>query len=148
MKTEMLSDSISKTQTATTARARWMVVDDNDGVRDFLACVLEMRGMADIFSFGSAHEALAAFTATPDQFQLVITDLDMPGMNGIELCRRLRAMSPELKIVLATGNDAANVAGAQQCGFSGLLAKPFPAAEVWRMVEATGVITNPSRATA
>lgn len=143
MKTEMLPDSISKRERPA-SRARWMVVDDDDSVRDFVACVLEMRGVADVASFRCAHEALAAFTATPDQFQFVITDLDMPGMNGIELCRRLRAVAPQLKVVLATGNGAANEAGAQQCGFFGLLAKPFPAADVWRMVEAAGVVSNPT----
>lgn len=144
MKTELPFNSNSNEET-TSARARWMVVDDDDGVRDFLACVLEMRQVAEISSFRSAKEALAAFTATPEQYQFVITDLDMPGMNGIELCRRLRAFAPELKVVLATGNGAANAAGARQCGFCGLLAKPFPAAEVWRMVEAAGVISQPSR---
>ena len=125
MKTEMQSDSISKVET-TAARARWMVVDDDDGVRDFLACVLQMRGVADIASFRSGTEALAAFTATPEQFQFVITDLDMPGMNGIELCRQLHAVAPQLKIMLTTGNLAANVDGAKRCGFCGMLAKPFP----------------------
>ena len=143
MKTEMLPDSISK-QERPVGRARWMVVDDDDSVRDFLACVLEMRGVADVSSFRSAGEALAAFSATPDQFQFVITDLDMPGMNGIELCRRLQAVSPQLKVVLATGNGAANEAGARLCGFAGLLAKPFPVAEIWRTVEAAGVLPNPT----
>jgi CheY-like chemotaxis protein len=143
MKTEMLPDSISKRENPA-RRARWMVVDDDDSVRDFVAGVLEMRGAADVASFRSGPEALAAFTAMPDQFEFVITDLDMPGMNGIELCRRLRAMAPQLKVVLATGNGAANETGAQQCGFFGLLAKPFPAADVWRMVEAAGVGSNPT----
>jgi CheY-like chemotaxis protein len=142
MKTEMLPASISKTET-TAARARWMVVDDDDSVRDFLASVLEMRGVADVCRFRSGPEALAAFHAMPNQYQFVITDLDMPGMNGIELCRRLRAMAPELKVVLATGNVAANETGARQCGFCGLLAKPFPVAEVWRLAEAVGVVSNP-----
>lgn len=143
MKTEMVPDSISKRERPT-SRVRWMVVDDDDSVRDFVASVLELRGVAEVSRFRCAQEALAAFTATPDQFQFVITDLDMPGMNGIELCRRLRTMAPQLKVVLATGNGAANEVGAQQCGFFGLLAKPFPAADVWRMVEAAGVESNPT----
>jgi len=143
MKSELPLDSIAKVKTSV-GRARWMVVDDDDGVRNLLAAVLETRGVADVASFRSASEALAAFTAAPEQFQFVITDLNMPGMNGIELCRRLRALSPQLKIMLATGNVAANADGAKRCGFCGLIAKPFPTAELWRTVEACGVLTPPT----
>jgi CheY-like chemotaxis protein len=67
----------------------------------------------------------------------------MPGMNGIELCRRLLSISPGLKVVLATGNSAANVAGARSCGFYGLLNKPFAAAELHRLAEKAGVGPEP-----
>lgn len=146
MKTEMsLGQSAVVSQPST--RARWMVVDDNETVLDFLAGLLETLGIADVQRCHSGAEALAAFNATPDQFQFVITDLDMPGMNGIELCRRLRAVAPGLKVVLATGSGFANDAGARQCGFCGLLAKPFPAAQLWRTIEAAGVL-NPKTFTA
>ncbi|MGC3957241.1 MAG: response regulator [Verrucomicrobiota bacterium] len=140
---ELPSDVLTGNKTSA-RRARWMVVDDDDGVRDLLAAVLETRGIADVACFRSASDALAAFTAAPEQFQFVITDLDMPGMNGIELCRRLRALAPQLKIMLATGNAAANADGARHCGFCGLIAKPFPTAELWRTVEACGVLNSPT----
>jgi len=141
MKVEMPFAPISKMETIA-PHARWMVVDDDDGVRGFLASVLQMRGGAAIAQFRSAAEALAAFAAMPNQFQFVITDLEMPGMNGIELCRRLHELSPNLKVLLATGNGTANEAGARQSGFCGLLSKPFPASELWRTVEAAGVIPS------
>ena len=122
------------------ARPCWMVVDDDDGVRDFIAAVLELHGGVPVERFASGQEALAAFTENPKQFRLVVTDLEMPGMNGIELCRRLRAVAPDLKVVLATGAAAANQAGASKSGFCGLLNKPFPAADLWRLVEAAGVM--------
>ena|ERR1051325_12003066 len=145
MKTEMLFDSMAtETQTAP-ARARWMVVDDNEGVLDFLASLLETLGVADVQRFHSGAEALAAFASSPDRFQFVITDLEMPGMNGIELCRRLHQVSPQVKVVLATGSAAANETGARACGFCGMLAKPFPAAELWRTMEAAGVLNPAAR---
>jgi CheY-like chemotaxis protein len=122
------------------ARACGMVVDNDDGVREFMAYALEMPGAADIRQFRSGSEALAAFAAEPERFQFVLTDLDMPGMNGIQLCRRLIELAPHLKIVLATGSAAANEAGARRCGFCGLLAKPFSVANLWRAMESIGVL--------
>src|ERR1051325_5367510 len=121
-------------------RARWMVVDDNEALLNLVAIQLEGMGLADVERCRSGAEALAAFNATPERFQFVITDLNMPGMNGIELCRRLREVSPDLKIVLATGSGVADEAGAQECGFCGLLAKPFPAAALRRVVESAGLL--------
>lgn len=144
MKNEAPPDTTIKAE-ASAARARWMVVDDDEGVRDLLAAVLEARGVADVARFSSASEALAAFIAAPDEFQFVITDLDMPGMNGIELCRQLRALAPQLKIMLTSGNLAASADGAKRCGFCGMIAKPFPTAELWRTVEACGVLNPPTR---
>lgn len=144
MKTETWPDGIAKPMRSA-RRTRWMVVDDDDGVRDFVANVLEMRGEAEVARFRCPQEALTAFRAAPGEFEFVITDLDMPGMNGIELCRRLRALAPELKVVLATGNGATHEAGARQCGFFGLLAKPFPATAVWHILESAGVVPRPTQ---
>lgn len=147
MKNERLPEEIAA-PVHSARQARWMVVDDDDGVRDFVTRVLEMRGGAEVTPFRCPQEALTAFSATPDQFQFVITDLDMPGMDGIELCRQLRALSPGLKVVLATGNSAPDEASARQCGFFGLLAKPFPATAVWGLLEAAGVTTRPTQTAA
>ena len=124
-------------------RACWMVVDDDEGVLHFLASLLESLGVAEVHRFQNVDEALAAFHRAPERFQFVVTDLEMPGMNGLELCRRLRAVAPELKVVLATGCATVCETGAGRCGFFGLLAKPFPAAALWRMVEAAGVLHRP-----
>src|SRR5580765_4258206 len=134
MKTELLFTSAA-TNTQAAPRTRWMVVDDNEGVLDLLADLLEALGVADVqrFHFGAA--ALAAFNTSPELFQFVISEFDMPGMNGIELCRRLYEVAPRLKIVRASGSGIANEAGARHCGFCGMLAKPFTAAELRRTVE-------------
>ena len=143
MKTEMHFDqpaAAAGTRTGTGARARWMVVDDNEGLLEFLAGLLETLGVAEVQRCHTGAEALAAFRASPNQFRFVITDLDMPGMNGIELCRQLHSLSPRLKVVLATGSSVANESGARQCGFFGLLPKPFAAAALWRIVESAGLL--------
>jgi CheY-like chemotaxis protein len=80
---------------------------------------------ADIDCFSSPREAVTAFAEAPDKFQFVITDLEMPGLDGIQLCRQLRAMSPGLKVLLTTGSHLLTNAEAVQNGFCGLLPKPF-----------------------
>lgn len=129
--------------TASPASACWMVVDDNEEMREFIAGLLELFGVARVERFASAQEALDAFRAQPRRFEFVITDLEMPGMNGIELCRRLRAISPELKVVLASGNHAANAPGARRSGFFGFLGKPFPARAISQLLETAGLLRNP-----
>ena len=141
MKTELPFDPTA-TVTRHHSRACWMVVDDNDAVLNLVVSLLEALGVADVHRYRTAAEALAAFLAAPDRFQFVVTDLDMPGMNGIELCRRLHQVSPRLKVVLATGSSVVNEPGARQCGFCGLLAKPFPAAALWRIAESAGVLPS------
>jgi DNA-binding NtrC family response regulator len=129
-----------------TRRACWMVVDDDEVMRRSLACTLKSRSPAEVSQFRSGVEAFAAFAACPDRFQFVITDLDMPDMNGIELCRRLHEVAPLLKVVLATGNTTTDEGEARQHGFCGLLAKPFPVADLWRIIESVGVLDHAASA--
>jgi CheY-like chemotaxis protein len=71
-------------------------------------------------------EALAAFRATPDQFDLVVTDYDMPQMSGEELARQLRDIRPDIPIILCTGGSIISDEDAvHQLGFDTLLRKPF-----------------------
>lgn len=103
-----------------------MVVDDNPSILEMLSSFLGILTVARIVSFQSSFKALEAFRAEPELYQLVITDLEMPGMNGVELCDQMRAHAPDLKIVLVTGNQSAvDAATSKDFGFSGLLYKPF-----------------------
>jgi CheY-like chemotaxis protein len=103
----------------------WMIVDDDAGVRALLSAFAAPLTNAEVCGFSSPQEAMTAFAAMPECFQLVITDLEMPGMDGVQFCSRLRAMSSEIKVLLATGSQLLNPAAAMQKGFCGLLQKPF-----------------------
>jgi CheY-like chemotaxis protein len=122
---------------------RWMIVDDNEGVLQVLSVLLSAVGSANISCFSSGAQALAAFQEEPAAFQLVFTDLEMPGMNGFELCHRLRAVAPGLKIVLATGNcSAVDEQTAEQTGFAGLLLKPFSMDDLVQLLERIGALES------
>ena len=105
---------------------RWMLVDDNTEILMMLSALVENFTAATIECYNSPQSALAAFAAAPDGYELVITDFEMPGMDGAELCRQLRTLSPGQKVFLATGSGFLSEVAASHHGFSALLNKPFP----------------------
>jgi CheY-like chemotaxis protein len=119
--------------------ARWLVVDDNEDVLALMREIIAQIANAEVECFNTARAAVSAFAAAPESFGLVLTDLEMPEMCGIELCRRLHTVSPRLKILLATGNGIINEEEAGQRGFCGLLHKPFSPAALREAVKAAGM---------
>jgi signal transduction histidine kinase len=77
-----------------------LIVDDEAGVREVLASFLSDRGH-DVWQASSGEEGLWALEERPAE--LVITDLKMPGMSGIEVLRRVRERWPAAEVVLVTG---------------------------------------------
>lgn len=78
-----------------------LVVDDEPSVRDFVQRVLEGAGFAAcIADSGPAALQIFGEKGTPD---LLLTDLNMPGMRGDELAAKMRRESPDLKVLYLTG---------------------------------------------
>jgi CheY-like chemotaxis protein len=127
------------TNTPPVAKACWMVVDDNGDILEALASILEAVGGVTVARFQSGVEALRAFAAAPGDYEFVVTDLEMPGMSGIELCRNLRALAPRLKVLLATGSGIITGREARERGFCGVLPKPFPVAALKQAVALAGL---------
>ncbi len=118
---------------------RWMIVDDNRDILAMLQAGLTPLHPGGVECFDSPHTALAAFAVAADEYEMVITDFEMPGMDGIELCRRLQALAPELKVLLATGSGFFTETAARHAGFSALLNKPFPLSELKHALTEAGV---------
>ena len=100
-----------------------IVIDDEPPLRAYFAKVLRGAGM-QVFEAESATAALAmAQTNRPD---FVVTDIGMPDVDGIELCRRLRAEPDfkDLRIVVVSGNASKQGAEAIAAGCDAVLAKP------------------------
>jgi CheY-like chemotaxis protein len=114
---------------------RWMVVDENHEVLDSAAMLLERLGQAEVYKFCSGEEALNCFALFPTEFELIITDLELPGLNGVELCRRMRNISPSAKIILSTGGSITPEQFAIYSGFDAVLQKPYAVADLWRVVK-------------
>jgi DNA-binding NtrC family response regulator len=81
-------------------RKRVLVVDDEEGMRITLAANLELEGY-EVVEAGSGARALALVAEQP--FSLVVTDIRMPGMNGVELLRQIRRIRPDLAVIMMTG---------------------------------------------
>jgi CheY-like chemotaxis protein len=105
---------------------RWMLVDDSESILLMLSAVLGNLTDAEIECHNSPLSALAAFKAAPEKYELIITDFEMPEMDGVELCRRIREIASEQIIFLTTGSGFFTDAQAHKAGFAALLNKPFP----------------------
>ncbi len=79
---------------------RILYVEDNDLVREVTAELLSADSR-EIISVGTAEEALAHFNG--GAFGLVITDVSLPAMSGIDLARQIRSLKPESPIIIASG---------------------------------------------
>jgi PAS domain S-box-containing protein len=79
-----------------------LYLDDDDSLVFLVRRLLELDGYT-VSAFSQQSEAIAAVEATPDAFDLVITDFNMPGMSGIDVTQELLAVNPSLKVVIASG---------------------------------------------
>jgi two-component system response regulator FlrC len=87
--------------------ARILVVDDEEGVRSFLAEALEDDGHA----VSRAEDGRAAAERlSRDRFDLLITDLRMPRMDGLALVRLARAARPEMRVIVLTAHGTVDSA--------------------------------------
>ncbi len=77
-------------------------------------------------SFSSPREALDHFTAQPDIFDLVITDMAMPKMTGDKLAREIQAIRPAMPVILCTGfSELVDEETAKAMGISAYVTKPI-----------------------
>jgi PAS domain S-box-containing protein len=81
---------------------RILYLDDEASLVVLARRLLERLGYR-VTGYSDAAEALAAFEKAPDQFDLVLSDLSMPGLNGIEVARRVLEIRPEIPVLLASG---------------------------------------------
>lgn len=107
-----------------TSRKKILFIDDENTVVSTITRALERAGY-DVVGLTDAQEALGLFLEDPSAFDLVITDMTMPVMTGIELGRKIKEASPEIPIILCTGfSDIISTQEAKDKCFTGLLTKP------------------------
>jgi two-component system, chemotaxis family, chemotaxis protein CheY len=104
-------------------RPRVLIVDDEQTVRDLVAKTLTMADY-DVDTAADGPSAIDRLNTA--SYDLLITDLKMPGMDGLSVIREVRRRSTELPIVIITGySTEASAIEAINLGVSGYLTKPF-----------------------
>ena len=103
--------------------AKILLAEDDDSLRGFLVNALKRAGHA-VKDFDEGRSALKALER--EVFDLLLTDIVMPGLDGIELARRGAELDPAMKIVFITGfAGVALSAGGPQPAGAKVLSKPF-----------------------
>lgn len=112
---------------------RVLVVDDNDDIRALISTILTRAGYNPEAADGGIAALAAATRATPEMYVL---DLDMPGINGLDLCRDLKANhrthAPVLIVSANTTADA--ITAAHAAGADAYLPKPFTRHDLLNLV--------------
>jgi len=113
---------------------RILFVDDEPSLVDIGMRMLTSLGYRTTVA-ESSIEALEIFTAGPQSFDLVITDMTLPKMTGIDLSRKLLQIRPDIPIILCSGiKEKETEAGAKSLGLKAYLTKPLTRRELARVM--------------
>ncbi len=118
--------AIERLAQATGSRQRILVVDDDNDVRGVAAQMIEEIGY-QVVAAASGSEALTEFGRA--SFDLVLTDVVMPGMSGVDLARRIRAVAPAMPLLFASGYADVATFG-DELAAETVLKKPYRIGEV------------------
>lgn len=115
------------------SRGRVLVVDDDAALAEMLGIVLRGEGFEPVFC-GDGNTALDAFRAAkPD---VVLLDLMLPGMDGIDVCRAIRAESGTPIVMLTAKSDTIDVVVGLESGADDYIVKPFKPKELVARIRA------------
>lgn len=110
-----------------------LLIDDDADCLDGLATVLEPAGH-NCNSYTVPEEALAAYQK--DRHHVVITDMKMPGLSGIDVLKKTRSINPEVKVIIATGyGDVETAIAALNNGAYAFFGKPINLNELMDTLE-------------
>ena len=124
----------AENEDAQVGHERILLVDDEEPIAKLEKQMLERLGYTVAMRVNSL-EALEAFKANPESFDLVISDMTMPQMTGDQLAKELISIQADIPIIICTGfSEKLNQKTAASIGIKGFLMKPIVKAEMAKMV--------------
>lgn len=116
-----------------TSNKKVLIVDDEEGIRESLKLIL--GDYYDIILTDSGEQALRVLEADP-AIALVLMDIKMPKVDGLDVLKGMKAKRPNLNVVMVTGYKAVETAGeAARLGACGYIVKPFKSDEILQTVQ-------------
>lgn len=114
-----------------------LVVDDVEAIRTFMSLVLKRMGYEFVETADSAEVALEK--AQQVEFDIVLVDINLPAMNGLELLKRLKVQSPDSNVVMCSAsNSEQHIEQAISDGAEGFLVKPVTQTSLVSLLERLG----------
>lgn len=111
-----------------------LAVDDDPFILELLPAMFEQADVSDLFTAPSPQAALDKIATSSRPFDCLLLDVDMPGMNGIELCRHIRAIPGyEHKpiLMLTAKTDSLSIENAFAAGANDYISKPFNLKDIY-----------------
>ncbi|SNT14521.1 two-component system, OmpR family, response regulator MtrA [Micrococcales bacterium KH10] len=125
--------SISKQWQNNAMTSRILVVDDDAALAEMIGIVLKAEGFDAIFT-GDGEKAVSAFRKEP--VDLVLLDVMLPGLNGVEVCQAIRNESNVPIIMLTAKSDTVDVVAGLEAGADDYVVKPFKPKELIARIKA------------
>ena len=123
-----------ETETLSPGTEKILFVDDEASLVKMVSQMLTRSGY-EVVGKKSSQEALKLFTMDPDQFDLVITDMAMPGMTGDEVAKQIVQVRPDIPIILCTGHsDRMDENRAMELGIKAFVMKPLTKSDLTKIV--------------
>jgi CheY-like chemotaxis protein len=111
-----------------------LLIDDEENIADVSTEILNKYGY-NVIKCTSSQIALTVFSSDPDKFDLVITDMTMPGMLGTELSKEIKKIRNDIPIIICTGfSDILDENNLSTYGIDNLLNKPIETVDLLRAV--------------
>ena len=125
---------------------RLLVVDDEVDFLESIVMRIQLRGI-DAHGVTSGTEALAHLEADPDGVDVVLLDIKMPGMDGLETLRRIKDSYPALETIVVTGHASPELSRmGRELGAFDYLIKPIRLDTILERIEAAYQASRPATA--
>jgi DNA-binding NtrC family response regulator len=110
-------------------RGAILVVEDDVAVRELMKTCLEIQGF-DVITAGNGLEGLRRYKENKDRVQIVVTDLEMPAMNGSDMIQQIFRIAPLMKVIVASGHTRSYTRSNKRSPRTRCLQKPYTAREL------------------